>query len=133
MTCLLCQHFEPIKDADWEPRYPGQCYDRYHVRKLIRETRKHVKAWCTLNPEHIEIWSNHTCGQFLSIEHQRHDKRLSEFIWGDDRHKEIERLQNQVKQLKAELKTARARSRKRLEQLKGNASTTTTEKPETTP
>jgi hypothetical protein len=127
MTCLLCQHFAPIADATWKPGYEGDRYDRYNVRNLIQETRKHVKAWCTLNPKHVEIWSNHTCGQFVSVQTQQHDRRLEEFIWGDDRYQQVVKLKEQVKKLKAELKTARAISRKRLEQIKGNASTTTTE------
>jgi hypothetical protein len=118
----MCQHFKPIVPADWKAKYRGEVYDRYDVRNLIKETKLHQKGQCALNPVHVEVWTNHYCGQFIDDTESDSAKipslRIEKFIWGDNRSQYVKELEEQVWVLRRRLKTARARSAKRLQRLK---------------
>jgi hypothetical protein len=121
MSCLMCKHFKPIPPADWTPSYRGEEYNRYDVRTLIKTTKHHQKGQCALNPVHVDVLTNHYCGQFVDDTRSRDDNpayRVSTFIWGDYNSRYVNELKEWVAMLKRQLKTTRARSVKRLQRLK---------------
>ncbi len=119
MSCLMCEHFKPIRTADWKPSYSGKEYDRYDVRNLIMQTKLHQKGQCALNPVHVDVMTNHYCGQFIAETRYppSPSERLSDFIWGDRVSRRVDTLEDENTTLKRQLKTARMRSLKRLRKL----------------
>ena len=117
MSCLMCEHFKPIRTADWKPSYNGEEYNRYDVRGLIMKTKLHQKGQCALNPVHVDVMTNHYCGQFIDYRTTIPSERVSEYIWGDWYSRHYNTQKEEVAALKRQLRKARERSHKRLRKL----------------
>ena len=110
--CLMCEHFRGVAPTDWKPSYDGEEYDRYNLRSLIREKQLHQTGRCHLNPTPYAVLTNHECSHFDPIPYAV--ESLQTFIWGSH----DSRLGEQVKDLKRQLKEARAKSAKRMQRIK---------------
>jgi len=132
-ACLTCKHVRFNIPADWKPQFNGEKYDSHDARNLIRETKHHLDASCTLPPVWIPITTDHYCGQWSAARTEQHQS-LDEFLWGTWQGRKMEYLTKTNAKLRARLKEVSRISASRLARLRGsnaNGSQTQTAPPET--
>jgi len=115
-TCLLCTHFLPIAPCGWKPRYSGNEFDIFEVRRVMRENNgAHQQGYCTLNPVHAEVWTSHHCSFYQPTEERF--VSLSDFIWGTWEQRESKEKEDKITELTRQLKASRKISNSRLKRI----------------
>jgi hypothetical protein len=119
--CLTCRHVRFVVPSDWKPNYEGASFDVGDAAKIIRETKHHIKAECTLNPVWVPVLTNHYCGQW---EEERglygRSPSIETFIWGTWQERSLDQVKKENQELKLQLKKSRDISASRLARLKKN-------------
>ncbi len=116
-ACLLCDYFKPVPPDGWKPRYEGDHYDIYDVRKTMCEASgKNQEGLCALNPVHVDVWTNHTCSHYRPIDAAL--MSLTNFVWGGWQQNERKEKEEKIAELSRQLKTARKISHGRLQRIR---------------
>ena len=143
MTCLICRHFQPTEPQEHKAlREAGQCESncgkRWHFRPtVINYLRNHggaLQGWCRLNPESKSTPFNHFCGQISVFDwilnhwgveppdlsedmFEWAQKSLTTVLRGTPETQERKRLEQEVEELRRQLKRSREISASRLKRL----------------
>jgi|SRR4249919_1154572 hypothetical protein len=115
--CLTCEHCVRIPPPDWKSEYRGDTYSIYDLASAVRAKSPYGTLQCSLHPVWVAVSLQHHCGQWRSGIGQQ-GETVSEFIHGGWIEREVSRLRDENRKLRASLKTARKRSMSRLARLK---------------
>ena len=112
--CMLCEYFRPLIPVDWkqgmDEAWRQEHYDRAEVTKQIRAKNLHAAGKCTLYPNHVDVHTGHSCGQFVPD-----SPTLRAFIWKEAARDRIDAERSmRIGTLEQQVKMLREQSRKRL-------------------
>ena len=119
--CLNCHHVRLSPPLGWKPAYMNDTFDVMNAAKVIRETKQHIKAECTLYPVWTPVLTNHYCGQW-EIKRPGYEfyANVDQLLWGSREEKHIVQLAEENQELRRQLKKSRDISAGRLARLKNN-------------
>ena len=143
MSCLMCRYYRASEPVEHQRvREAGKCehscgnkWDRHAAIQYVRRHRKYLQGFCLHDPQPVPHNCADVCGQISTMdwliahwgiepfkaEDNLHDwaaEQMQTLLDGSWRDQRAEKLENDVKRLRAELKASKKLSASRLERLR---------------